>query len=75
VTFLRRNRRTRSRVRVARFYSNGLRPELRTYMVSLFAWVVHDYVSNFRRDCLSRLDDRVATTRSTVTFEIPMYVL
>jgi len=44
-------------------------------MVSLFAWVVHDYVSNFRRDCLSRLDDRVATTRSTVTFEIPMYVL
>ena len=31
-----RNRRTRSRVRVARFYSNGSHPKTRTYMDSFY---------------------------------------
>ena len=35
VTFLRCKRRTRSRVRVARFYSKGSHPKPRTYMASL----------------------------------------
>ena len=36
VTFLRCKRRTRSRVRVARFYSNGSHPKPRTYMDSFW---------------------------------------